>query len=106
MGRYTRADWITKLDAAGIPCAPLHRLGELANHAHTQASGMVLEYKHPAFGTLKTVSQPLRINGARAGLDRHPPLRGEHTHEVLKELGFNDDFIGQLVSAGVARAAG
>ena len=106
MGRYTRADWITKLDAAGIPCAPLHRLGELANHPHTQASGMVFEYKHPAFGTLKTVSQPLRINGARAGLDRHPPLRGEHTHEVLKELGFNDDFIGQLVSAGVARAAG
>ena len=106
MGRYTRAEWISRLDAAGIPCAPLNNLGELSSHPHTADSGMVFEYRHPAFGTLKSVSQPIRINGVRAALHRHPPLRGEHTREVLKELGFNDDSIDQLFAAGIARAAG
>lgn len=104
MGRYPRDKWIADLDAVGIPCAPLHTLGELSSHPHTRDSGMVFDYLHPAFGPMSAVAQPVRFDGERAALRRHPPLRGEHTVQVLRELGLDVDVIQALQARGIVRS--
>jgi crotonobetainyl-CoA:carnitine CoA-transferase CaiB-like acyl-CoA transferase len=100
-----RADWLQALDAAGIPCSPLHTLGELSAHPHTRASGMVFDYEHPVLGKLGTVAQPLRFDGARTQVRRPSPMHGEHTQEVLAELGYSAAEIAALQAAGAAGMA-
>ncbi|NML43351.1 CoA transferase [Ramlibacter sp. G-1-2-2] len=96
MRKRGRADWLQALDAAGIPCSPLHTLGELSAHPHTRESGMVFEYEHPVLGKLGTVAQPLRFDGARTQVRRPAPMHGEHTREVLAELGYSEAEIARL----------
>lgn len=92
----TRDRWIERLTAADIPCSPMHTMEELTNHPHTRESGMVFDYQHPAFGAMRAVAQPVRVDGERAPLRRAPPLRGQHTTEVLRELGIPDSEIDAL----------
>jgi len=96
MQKRGRADWLHALDGAGIPCSPLHTLGELSDHPHTRASGMVVDYQHPALGKLSTVAQPLRFDGERTAVRHAAPMHGEHTREVLAELGYSQAQIARL----------
>lgn len=97
-----RDEWLAALDNAGIPSSPLHTLGELSEHPHTRASGMKFDYEHPVLGKLQGVSQPLRFDGERSKMRRPPPMHGEHSHEILKELGYNDEDIKALLSKPIA----
>lgn len=99
-----RGHWFEVLDAQGIPCSPVHALSEFAAHPHTLASGMVFSYDDPHFGALNGVAQPVRFNGERLGLRRAPPLHGEHTREVLRELGLSEDDIDALVQRGAVKS--
>ena len=99
----TRDEWLEALGAANIPCSPLHSLGELSAHPHTQASQMVVPYDHPRLGEMKTVSQPLRFDGERTVLRRPPPLHGEHGRDVLQEAGYGDEEIAALAASGAVR---
>jgi crotonobetainyl-CoA:carnitine CoA-transferase CaiB-like acyl-CoA transferase len=96
----SRDDWLERLAAAGIPCSPLHSLGELSSHPHTAASGMVVDYQHATLGALKTVSQPVRFDGERPALRRPPPMLGEHGREVLQEAGYSAQQIDALMASG------
>jgi len=98
-----REHWIALLDEAGIPCGPVHTLGEMSAHPHTEASGMVLHYDHDHFGPLKGVAQPLRFDGQRCPQRLRPPLCGEHTADILREIGWPEDDIRKLIAKGVAR---
>lgn len=91
-----RDEWIRLFDQHGIPCSPVHTLGELSEHPHTRESGMVTTYDHPRFGPLKTVSLPLRFDGERPTLRRPAPMHDEHGREILGELGFGDEEIAAL----------
>jgi crotonobetainyl-CoA:carnitine CoA-transferase CaiB-like acyl-CoA transferase len=96
-----RDEWIELLGAVGIPCSPLHTLGELSAHPHTAASGMVFDYDDEKRGPLRAVAQPLRFEGERTALRRPPPTVGQHGREVLREAGYSDAEIDAMGAAGV-----
>lgn len=101
-----RDDWLSELDRAGIPSSPLHTLGELSEHPHTRESGMKFDYVHPALGKLQGVAQPLRFDGERTQMRRPPPLHGEHSHEILNELGYSEAEIESLLQSNSGSARG
>ena len=89
-------DWGRLLDDAGVPWAPMHSLGDLSHHPHTTESGMVFQYMHPVLGEVKGVSQPVRFAGERPPLRCPPPGLGQHTDQVLSELGLDEERIAAL----------
>ena len=92
----TRADWLAALAAHNIPSSPVNTLGELSAHPHTEASGMVLHD-----GQFQTVASPLRVDGDRLAFRMRPPALGEHSRDVLAELGYGTDEIEALINDGV-----
>ncbi|CAN5270721.1 CoA transferase [soil metagenome] len=104
--RQGRDAWLSQLSAAGIPCSPLHTLGELSAHPHARESGMIFDYDHPALGALHSVAQPLRFDGERTTLRRAPPGLGEHGREVLLEAGYSDADIAKLAASGAVHIPG
>ena len=106
LSQRTRDAWIADLGAVGIPCSPLHTLGELSAHPHSRASGMVFDYDDPRRGPLHGVAQPVRFDGARPTLRRPPPGHGEHGKEILRETGFSDAEIERMANEGAVRLGG
>ncbi|HEX6944920.1 MAG TPA: CoA transferase [Casimicrobiaceae bacterium] len=102
----TRAEWIAVLDAAGVPAGPVHALGEALTHPHTLARGMVVETGHPDAGPTRSVGCPVHFSATPAGVERPAPRLGEHTRELLRESGYTDGEIDELVAAGVVAEAG
>jgi crotonobetainyl-CoA:carnitine CoA-transferase CaiB-like acyl-CoA transferase len=95
LSHRTRAAWLSELARLGIPSSPVHTLGELSAHPHTEASGMILQDSG-----FKTVASPLRAAGERLPLRTRPPAQGEHGREVLADLGYDDNQIDALIAGG------
>ena len=91
--RRTREEWLSVLAKAGIPSSPVHSLGELVAHPHTAASGMVVRQ-----GDFQSVASPLRASGERLAIRRSPPRLGEHSREILRELGRQDSEIDAMIA--------
>lgn len=92
----TVAHWHETLSRAGIPCSPINSLAQLLAHPHTAASGMVLDYQHPAGGALKGIAQPVRFDGEPVKPGLPPPLLGHDTDAVLGEIGLSQSEIATL----------
>ena len=93
--------WNEALAAAGVPCSPINSLAQLLRHPHSDASGIIVKYDHAQAGSLTSVGHPVRINGEARTAGRAPPALGQHTDEVLSELGMSPERIDALRDAGV-----
>ncbi|MEU3711213.1 CaiB/BaiF CoA transferase family protein [Streptomyces catenulae] len=85
--RHTSAEWQEFCDAAGIPAAPVLSLEEAATSAYAVEGGLLRDAEHPTEGGYRLIGQPVRFGATPAGLHRHCPHLGEHTDEVLAEIG-------------------
>lgn len=79
--------WIARLNAAGVPCGPVNGLAEALADPQVEALGMVLDVPHPGHGVVRMTGFPLRLEGTPCAIRRPAPELGEHTGEVLAELG-------------------
>jgi crotonobetainyl-CoA:carnitine CoA-transferase CaiB-like acyl-CoA transferase len=98
---FTSADVLDRLQGAGVPCAPILTLDKVAAEPQTVASGMLVAVKHPRIPDYRAVGLPIRWDGERPGVSRVPPQLGEHTAEVLAELGYDESAIKELAARHV-----
>lgn len=97
----SKAVWIERLGAAGVPAGPIATLDEIYGSPQTAAIRAVESVEHPVAGLLKQVRFPADFERDPATIHRHPPLRGEHTQDILKELGYDEARIAALEASGV-----
>ena len=96
-----RADWLAALEAAKVPCGPINDLADVFADPQVNARGMTVTLPHPHVDALELVASPLKLSATPPVLRRAPPLLGQHTDEVLAELGLEAAEIGRLRAAGV-----
>jgi len=97
------AHWIAVLDAAGVPAGPVLRYDEALADPQAAAREMIVEMDHPLMGRVRTLGQPAKFSRSRTGAyDRPAPWLGQHTAQVLGQLGLTDAEIGELAKDGVA----
>jgi crotonobetainyl-CoA:carnitine CoA-transferase CaiB-like acyl-CoA transferase len=87
LARQTTDEWVADLVEGGVPAGPLRDYPGALSDPHTDATGMVVETEHPAAGTLRMLGSPLHMADSVVTVRRRPPLLGEHTADVLAELG-------------------
>jgi crotonobetainyl-CoA:carnitine CoA-transferase CaiB-like acyl-CoA transferase len=93
--------WLALLEAEGVPCAPVLSRAELIAHPHTEASGILFETEHPHAGRLRQTRPPARFETTPASPGRGAPRLGEHSDEILREIGYDDERMVELRDAGV-----
>lgn len=97
MKTRTKADWLAALEAAKVPCGAINSLAEVFADPQIAARGMVTEWQHPVKDDLKLVSSPIRLSATPVRTDLPPPLLGQHTEEVLRELlNYSDGKLSEL----------
>lgn len=95
--RQTRATWIVTLEAAGVPCGPINDLSEVFEDPQVLARQMRLDMSHPTAGRISVPASALKLGLTPVEYRRPPPLLGEHTHDVLRELtGITDTALADL----------
>src|SRR5204862_5178922 len=91
------AEWVSALEAAGVPCGPINRLDEVFADPQVQARGLRIEMAHRNGGPVPMVANPIRLSASPVAYRRAPPALGEHTAEVLAEwIGLDDAEIATL----------
>ncbi|CAH0130952.1 Acetyl-CoA:oxalate CoA-transferase [Peribacillus sp. Bi96] len=85
-----------KLDGVGVPCGPIHTIDQILNHPQVEAREMMIDIEHPNVKDLKVPGFPVKLSETPSNVRRHPPLLGEHTDEVLGELGYSSTQIEEL----------
>ncbi len=98
----TTADWMQAFDTHDIWYAPVNDYEQVETDPQVKHNQVIMHVDHPQAGKVRLLAHPVRYNGAAPKLTRLPPRQGEHTREVLAEVGYTESEIEQLVGSGVA----
>ena len=97
------AEWLGLLEEGGVPAGPVASIGEMLQFPQTLARDMVVEVEHSKLGPVRTVGFPVKFSDTPVSIEKGAPLLGEHTSEVLAELGYTDEEVQALIRSGAAR---
>jgi len=94
-------EWIEIINAAGVPTGPVLDLREALDHPTTRALGLVQQADHPLLGRMDVLGKAVTVGDDSREIERHAPLLGEHSSDVLGEIGLSPEDIAALVADGV-----
>jgi crotonobetainyl-CoA:carnitine CoA-transferase CaiB-like acyl-CoA transferase len=100
----TSVEWVDLLLAVGIPAGPINTYPQAFDSDHGKHRQMRMEIDHPIEGKVPNIGYAVKLNGTPQQVTRHPPLLGEHTNELLAELGIEGDELAQLKTGGAFTA--
>ena len=98
-------EWLALLEDAGVPCAPVLTRSQMVKHPQVEASGIVVEVEHPHAGALRQARNAARFEATATEMRHGAPHLGEHTMELLAELGYDAERCAELQRDGVVSAA-
>jgi crotonobetainyl-CoA:carnitine CoA-transferase CaiB-like acyl-CoA transferase len=96
-----RDDWIRRLREKDVPCAPLNTLDEVFQNPQVREYGFPAEIEHPRMGKVQLIGSGIDLSRTPPKIKTAPPTLGEHTDEILHELGVDENLIGKLRGIGV-----
>ena len=99
--KHSRAHWTSKLGEVEVPCGPINTVPEALADPQVQHRQMVRDLPHPAAGLVPQVMTPFHFGKAQIRADQAPPMLGEHTNEILAELGYTPERIAELGKSAV-----
>ncbi len=102
----TTAEWLGLLRAADIWCGPVYGYADLVEDEQIKHNGTFVEYDHPTEGHVKTPGFPIRFSKTPSTVERGAPVVGQHSRDVLREAGFDDAAIEQLLAKGAVAENG
>jgi formyl-CoA transferase len=94
-------EWVEIFNKAGVPCGPIYRMDQVFADPQVKHMQAAAEVAHPRLGTLRLINQPVKLSRTPAKLATATPDRGEHTEEILLEMGFNSQEVKKLKSEGI-----
>ncbi len=103
-GRFAEADsahWLRLLDEAGVPSGPVNDVLAAFNQPQAVAREMRVSVDHPVLGAMPQIGLPYKLSATPAAIRTAPPLLGEHSAEILAELGYDDTAVAELREGGV-----
>jgi crotonobetainyl-CoA:carnitine CoA-transferase CaiB-like acyl-CoA transferase len=98
--RRTSAEWLLRLEQAGVPAGPVLEVGQMHGDPQALAREMIVQTEHPTAGHVKAIGLPIKFSDTPGGVRRAAPLFGQDTREVLREHGFSDVEIEQFAEQG------
>ena len=105
IARHTTAEWLERLDAADVPCAPILRRGEIIHNEQVVARGLIAEFDQPTVGRVRQPKPAARFKLNEAVIGGPAPRVGEHSRDVLLDLGYGDGAIDRMIADKVVRTA-
>jgi formyl-CoA transferase/CoA:oxalate CoA-transferase len=93
--------WLEQLKQTGIPVGPINTIAETLAHPQHRARNFIVELQHPTAGLVKSMGNPIRLSETPVSYRLAPPTLGQHTDDILAELGYNNNTIASLRETGV-----
>jgi crotonobetainyl-CoA:carnitine CoA-transferase CaiB-like acyl-CoA transferase len=106
IARHTTAEWLRRLDEADVPCAPILRRGEVMHNEQVVARELMIEFEQPTVGKVRQPKPAARFDVTEAKTPSPAPCIGEHTREVLLDLGYSVSDVETFAAQGAVRVAG
>jgi crotonobetainyl-CoA:carnitine CoA-transferase CaiB-like acyl-CoA transferase len=93
-------DWVEQMLGAGIPAGPIYNYAEALENDHARHRNVVMEMDHPVEGKVRSIGFPVKLSGTPQQVRLPPPLLGQHTEEILSDLGLGPDALERLRAGG------
>jgi len=102
----TSADWLRRLEEAGVPAGPVLDIAQMHADPQALAREMIVETTHPVAGRVPSLGLPIKFSETPGAVRRAAPVLGQHTREVLRELGFSDAEADEMAAQGAVKISG
>ncbi|MBS1676588.1 MAG: CoA transferase [Actinobacteria bacterium] len=106
MRKRTNDEWAPLFGERNVLFSPVYTFSEILNHPQVVEAGLIQSVEHPTLGEIPQMGPVIQMSETPGEITTPPPLLGEHTEEILREAGYDDDEVAEFIAAGIARKGG